>query len=56
MVVHTCAHTLELRWDRDQFTTILVVTDNSHCQCVRDRKSGLCSLFGLSVTLNMQVS
>ena len=54
MVIHPCAHPFELRRDLDQPTTKLVGTDNSHNHCVRDRESGLYSLFGLSVTLNVQ--
>ena len=55
MVVHPCTQTLEFRWDLDELTTKLVGTDNSHNHCVRDRESGLYSLFGLSVTLNLSV-
>ena len=56
MAVHPCAQTLELRWDLDQPTTKLMRTDNSHSQCVKDRESVLYSLFGLNLTLNVQVS
>ena len=58
MVVYPCAHTLEHRWDLDQLTTKLKGTDHSHNHnhYVRDRESGLYSLFRLSVALNLQVS
>ena len=56
MVAHACTHTFELRRDLDQPTTKLVGADNSHNPCVRDGESGLYSLFGLSVILNVQIS